>query len=301
MSKQSKKTAKFTVGIPTYYGGPALVRAVKSILKSKNVEDFRLIVCIDGNPLEPKIEKQLLDLGVEVVLSKKRGGQVARLKQLLSLSKTELVVLTQDDIIFEPTTLKRLIEIFEKDEDVTLVSAKILPTKAHTFFEKIIEVGVKGNIRLGKLWRNGDNYLLANGRCMVLRTKFMKKFTIFEEVINSDAYFYFENKKLGGKFVFADEAVVYNKSPQKLSEHLKQSRKFQISEKENTKYIESNLEHEYSIPLYLKVNALLREFINDPIHTFLYLGVNFYTKIAGKDLFKDVQRFWDTDLTTKRI
>lgn len=290
----------FTVGIPTYYGGPALVRATKSILRSKNVGPFRLIVCIDGNPLDPKIEQQLLDLGVEVVFSKQRGGQVARLKQIISMTKTDLVVLTQDDIQFKPNTLANLLKKFD-DEKTTLVAAKILPTKAKTFFERIIEVGVKGNIRLGKLWRDGDNYLLANGRCMVFKTKFVKSFSIREEVINSDAYFYFENKKHGGKFVFADDAVIFNKSPQKLSEHLKQSRKFQISQQENNRYLDQNLEEEYKIPVHLQANALLGEFFDNPVYTLLYLGVNLYTKIAGREMFQDAKRFWETDVSTKRI
>lgn len=297
----SKQNLSFTVGIPTYYGGPSLVAAVKSIRASKNVGKFRLIVSVDANPLKPAIRKQLKEFDVEIIDNKKRGGQVARLKQIISMTRTELVVLTQDDIKFPPDTLAKIITAFKENPKVTLVNATLLPLPAQSFIETIIEAGVRLTLAIGRTWNKGDNYLLASGRCQVFRTKFVKKFVIKEEVINSDAYFYFENKRHKGKFLALADAVVYNRSPQTISEHLKQSRKFQLSKQENERYLKKNLSKEYIIPRSIILNALLASLVVRPFKTVSYLLVLGYTKLFGRDMFANVTRYWDTDASTKEI
>lgn len=296
-----KKKYSLTVGIPTYYGGPGLVEAAKSVLASKKVEKFRFIVCVDGIPLDKKIEKHLKDLGVEVVFSKVRGGQVARIKQIISLAKSDLLLLTQDDIRFEPDTLFKIIKTFETNPDVTMIGARVLPVPARTFFEKIIEVGVSLTHRIGMLWNDGDNYLMSSGRCLAFRTGFIKKFQIPEEVINSDAYLYFENKKKGGIFKHLPDVAVYNKSPQNLKEHLKQSRKFQYSLEEISRYINFGLNKEYSVPASLKLRAYFEKFIKNPFWTLLYCFVFLYTRTQQKNMYSKAKRFWETDKSTKKI
>ena len=298
--KQAKNLS-LTIGIPTYYGGPALVKAVKTILKSKNVPKFDLIVTVDGNPLDQLITKQLTKLSVKILDNKDRKGQFGRIKQLIKLTKTDLLLLTQDDIIFDPRAIANILEIFHTKPNVTMVGAKVLPTPAETKFEKIVEVGVTGNIKVGENWNNGDNYLLASGRCLAFRTKFVKAFNIPETVINSDAYLYFENKRQGGGFQFASNSIVFNRSPQSLTEHLKQSRKFQISYRENERYSKEDLGNEYKVPTSVKLKVFISQLMQYPLLTPAYLLVNIYTRIAGRNLYKEATRFWDTDVTTKRV
>ncbi|MEK7706393.1 MAG: hypothetical protein AAB380_00140, partial [Verrucomicrobiota bacterium] len=58
------------------------------------------------------------------------------------------------------------------------------------------------------------------------RTSVLKQFTIPETLINADAYLYFEHKRRGGVFRHLPHALVYNQSPLRLREHLKQTKKF---------------------------------------------------------------------------
>ena len=296
-----KKKLTLTVGIPTYYGGPALVNAAKSVLDSKSVDKFRLIVNIDGNPLEPEIEKQLLDLGVDVVFSKERGGQVARIKQMIGMTDTDILVLTQDDIQLAPDTLANILKTFGNYPKLTMIGARMRSKKTNKIMEKIVDVAVEGNNELGRRWKNGNNYLMASGRCMAFRADFIKKFDIPEGIINSDSYLYFENKRKGGEFLALSEAVVFNKTPETLKEHLKQSRKFSVSKGENEKYAGENLSGEYSIPLKPKLEAFAAILLRKHIWAILYLGINLYTKIVGRNMYKDAVRFWETDKTTKKV
>ena len=295
------KQLSFTVGIPTYYGGPGLVKTVRSILASEGVGKFRFIVNVDGNPLQPKIEQELKSLGVEVVLAKKRGGQVARINQMIAMAKTDILVLTQDDILFEKDTLQKVVNAFRENSRVTMVSARLLPMPAKIMFEKIIEVGIHILYRIADNWKGGDNYLLSSGRLIAFRTNFAKKLHIPEEVINSDAYLYFENKRRGGRFLALKDAVVYNKSPQNLKEHLKQSRKFQYSSEELQHFLKSDLSFEYNIPHSLAIRAYISEFVHNPFYTTAYLLVFLYTRFFGRGMYTNAKRFWDTDKSTKKI
>ncbi len=289
----------FTVGIPTYYGGPALARAVESILTSKDAGKFRLIVSVDGNPLQKNVKESLIKLGAEVIENKERGGQVARIKQMISLCNTDIIILTQDDIQFDLLAIANIIKKFQDNPELTMIGARVKALPAETLFESIIEVGVRMTHYIGDNWKNGDNYLLASGRCLALRSDMAKKIDISDAAINSDAYLYFENKRIEGKFCSMKKAVVYNKSPQKLSEHIKQSKKFEYSKSELQKYMKMDLSDEYNIPKILIIKACAREFFKNPLIVVLYLMVNLYSKIQ-KNMYINIKRFWDTDATTKR-
>ena len=190
--------------------------------------------------------------------------------------------MTQDDVLFDKHAIANILNAFKKNPNVTMVGARILPTPAKTFFEKIIETGIKVNYFTGKNWKNGDNYLLASGRCLAFKTTQ-------------------ENKRKNGQFLAVDTAVVYNKSPQNLKEHLKQSKKFQYSQEELSKYMDASLVKEYSFPKALMVRAFINEFLKNPVYTGLYVLISIYTRIMGKNMYSGATRFWSTDVSTKKI
>lgn len=290
----------FTVGIPTYYGGESLVRAVDSILASESVGAFEIIITVDGNPLEQDIREQLKKRKVTVIENKKRGGQVARIKQLISLAKTEVIILTQDDILFEKHALLELLKGFV-DKRVTMVSGKVVPLKATNLMERIIQVGVSISYTIGRNWENSDNYFLAGGRCLAFRTSAIKKFMIPVEVLNSDTYLYFENKKRGGIFRHMEKAVYYMRSPKKLSDHLKQSKKYQFVPAEIKNYLNIDIHKEQPLTLSLQMKALFNEALHNPYYLVLYMFVMVYTRFAAKNMYSNAKRFWDTDKSTKEL
>lgn len=289
-----------TVGIPTYVGGPALVRTVQSIRMSSGVEQFRLLVSVDGNPLKPDIRAHLEGLGVEIIENERRGGQVARIKQMVALADTDILVLTQDDVRFDPLTLGRIRTAFTEDAALTMVGAHVVPEPAQTFLERVIEVGVRTSHRAGMRWKAADNYLLASGRCLAFRTSFVKTFSIPEEIINSDAYLYLKNKKSGGTFRHLEGALIYNRSPLRLREYFKQTKKFSSSREELSKYFAYDVSPEYAIPFSLLAKTFVEELLRHPVWSLLYLGAHAYTKFRGNP-YRDATRFWETDVSTKRI
>jgi glucose-1-phosphate thymidylyltransferase len=289
----------FTVCIPTYYGGPSLVRAVQSIRDSEGVSgDFRVLVNVDGNPLAPEIEAQLEKLRAEIIFASVRGGQAAGLNRMIHMASTDIVVLTQDDVFFKPDALRKLLTAFENDPQLTMANANVMPVSAETLFERVQEIGQNVVKRIVRSWQSSDNYLAANGRAQVFRTAWIKQFKLPETLVNSDAYKYFENKFRGGKFMYVPEAVVYDRSPLKLSEYVRQTKKYQASAKELAEYFPSDLTAEYGVPFSAKVRAYLAELAAHPILAICYFALFIYGRLAPNP--KNLTRFWDTDISTKR-
>lgn len=300
MRNSMEKKVSFTVGIPTYYGGPGLVKTVQSVLAFRDVQPFRLIVCVDGKPLQRDIGEQLKKMGAEIVLSEIRGGQLERIKQMIGLCETDILFLTQDDILFTPETVREVMKKFEEDESVTMVCGNAKPLPPKNFFESVFNVGLSLADTIGAMWNDGDNHLRVGGRCLALRMDMARKMDISEGVLSSDAYFYFYNRLLGGKFAYANEAIYFLRSPNNLSEHLKQSRKYQLIRKEISAHL-SGSDSVPSLPVKLILLACWKEFLRQPIRFLAYIAVLMYTRCAGRNLYKDKVRFWDTDISTKQI
>lgn len=291
-----------TIGIPTYYGGPGLVKTVKSIMSSEGVAPFRLIICVDGNPLDPVIAAELEKLGAEVVMSEERGGQVARIRQMIGLSRSDIVILTQDDILFEKDTVREILRAFETHPEATMVSVGAVPLPPTVWFERIIHAGFAIAQEVEARWNGGNNYLRACGRCLAFRKDMagVIRDEIQEEVISCDAHFYFINRQHGGQVVRADKAVYRFRSPKTLNDHLKQSQKHLALPEELWRYRKVDFHKESPIPLMPRIQSALKGLVTDPFWTTLYFGVLAYTRLR-KNPFLKATRFWDTDVSTKEI
>ncbi|TAN58781.1 glycosyltransferase [Patescibacteria group bacterium] len=296
---------KITIGIPTYIGGPSLVKAAQSLLASEGVENFHLLVSVDGKRLDSEIKSALeVDPRVEVIENLERGGQVARIRQILSLSfDQDIVILTQDDLLFGKKTIAEIVSAFESDSTITMVTARPVPLPPTTFFERIVHAGFYMVKTIEQRWNNGDNFMNAAGRCISFRKGMTRHIfeEIQEDVISCDAHFYFINKKYGGKFFRNEQAPYYFRSPKSLADHLKQSKKYQNVAEELYKYRRIDAYQEYAIPTRLKIDAALWGLVNSPFYALLYFAVLIYTRFHGDQTFKKATRFWDTDKSTKEI
>lgn len=300
MNENKKLT--LTVGIYTCYGGPSLVRVIESIRASESGSDAKILVVADGQPLTEDVLKRLNELNVDVREQPGLSPQAVKIRKIISLCDTDILILTQDDVIFDSRAINDINDIFANDANATMAGAKILPMPSKTFFEKIVEVGVNLVQRIGAKWNGGDNYLLSNGRCLVFKTEAIKKFSIPDDVVSLDAYFYFENKKRNGKFVFAKNAVVYNKSPLYLKEHKKQSNRYSYSRFEMGNHFSGlNIIREYSIPLGVVFSSLVAELFSNPFYTILYCLMQTYVYIFRGRRKKTLNPLWKIDESTKRV
>jgi hypothetical protein len=297
----SSKKNTFSVTIPTCYGGKSLGMAVGSIRESSGVDRFPIIVRADSEPITVGIKRTLRSLRAMVVENKAPGSQMHKIKQMLMDCHTDIFITTQDDIRFSRDVLSRIIYAFDSDPRLTMVCVSVIPEKQKSLTERIVRIGPILAQAIGGRHNSGDNYLVANGRCLAFRTEFLKKFRLPETIVNNDGYLYFENKRLGGVFKFIPEAHVYIQSPKSIREHLNQSIRFQYSKNELAPWFEKNIVNEYEIGLYAIGVGVLDVFIKDPIAFLLYGVVHVYTRLNRFIKKANLTVFWNVDYSTKRI
>lgn len=293
------KKLTLTVGITTCYGSKSILDTVRSIRSSMGIGNFDFIIIADRTPIIFDIKKELKRLKVRLIENKKEGGQIEKQKQILKMTKTDIVVFTQDDVLFDPYTLSTVLNEFSENPGTTMVSTPYKPVVSSSFFESVLNVGTNVvNNSVGH-WNNGDNYLSSIGRLMAFRTNMVKKFRM-PNIAISDNYYYFENKKMGGIYKYVDNTKVYFKNPQNLNEHMRKSSRFQFSHLEMAHYF-GDLSKEYSIPKRTLLRGIIHEFMSNPFYCFLYIFIFIYTRIQKLKPEHVLNPIWEVDLTTKNL
>lgn len=297
----NKKSLSFTVGITTCYGEESILDTVNSIRGSKGVGKFRLIIIADRNPIKADLKKQLKKYGVELHENKRESGQIRKKKQILDMCKTDVIIFTQDDVIFQLDTIAKIMHGFEEKPEVTFIGVRNEPAKESSFIESVISVGTRTAERISQYWNNGDNYLAVIGRCEAFRTGFVKKhFRFMDNVVSTDAFFYFENKKHGGKYLFIKNAKLFFKNPSRIDEHLRKSSRYQHSNLEMSKYFKKE-ELDYTIPALPILKAGVEEFLTNPVKFILYICLYVFTRISKIDASTSLKSIWEVDFSTKKI
>lgn len=294
------KNLSLTVGITTCFGDNSILDTVKSIRASSGLNKFRFIIVADRVPINPHLKKELRKYGVELIENEKEGSQLSKQRQILSLTKTDLILLTQDDVLVDTEALETVINRFQDHPQTTFISIRNEPVPATNWFEGVLGVGTHLANRIAGSWRNGDNYLSVIGRFMIFRVNLIKKIKIREEVATTDAYYYFSNKFLGGVYEYISQVAVYFKNPQNMTEHLRKSSRFQFSKAEMGKYF-GNLDSEYQIPAKVVVRAILEQFLANPFKFTCYLAIFLYTRILKLKPSYVLNALWEVDLSTKKV
>jgi hypothetical protein len=184
MKLQMEKEPSFTVGITTCYGEASMVDTVRSIRASRDVSPFRFIIVADRVPVPPTVKAELAALDVELIEQPGSASQLAKQKRILAMTSSDLIVFTQDDVLFEPDTLARVVREFAEHPSTTFVAVSNVPARPENRFEAALNVGTRIAMRAAKLWRGGDNYLAVVGRLMAFRTAWLKEQDIPENIVS---------------------------------------------------------------------------------------------------------------------
>lgn len=297
--KRSKLS--LTVGITTCFGGESILETVKSIRASRGVPRFRFIIVADREPIGRKIKQELKKYRVELIENKTEGSQFTKKKQIIKRCRTDLIVFTNDDVLFGPKTLAAVIKQFQNHPKVTLISVYNQPIRSASIIAGAIDVGTRIVNRIAGDWNQGDNYLSVIGRFEATRTKWVKRyFDLKDDVVSSDQYMYFENKKYGGRYLYLPQVSVYFKNPENLKEHLRKSSRFQHSKAEMSKYF-GYAPLNYRIPRLIMLRAAMKEFFAGPILFVLYLFISVYTRFFKLPMKESLNPNWQADISTKAI
>ncbi len=295
----NKNKLSLTVAITTCYGDVSIIDTVKSIRASKGVGNFKFILIADRVPISSKIKKELKKLKVSLIENATESSLVNKQKQTLTLAKTDLLVFTQDDVLFAPQTLMKVVKRFESHPKTTMISILNKPVNATNYFESILNLGTEIANKIAKYWNNGDNYLSVIGRFMAFRTDTINKFRM-PDVSSVDAYYYLENKRVKGVYEYLSDVPVYFKNPQNMTEHLRKSSRFQFSRLEMSHYFE-DVTDEYNVPKIVQLRGFGEQLLENPFKTTLYVLIYLYTRILKMQPKIVLDPAWDVDVSTKKV
>lgn len=294
-----KKVNTIAIGIPTYEAGESLISTLNSIYEQEGFAKVsKVILMLDGSRLKKSVYLRIKNPKLKIVTSETRNGQSARINDIFKISKADLLFLTNDDVIWGRGALKYLIQTYQA-KNADLIASNVHPLKAVTLLELLLKVGIDINRYVFTNWNKADNYLACNGRLIVLSRSLYKKMTVPANILNNDAFIYLYVKINKYKFSFSERAVVYFRSPGKLSDHIKQSSKFKYSKVDNSRHLNKNLDNYYQVPTSLLAKAVLKEFLTRPFLVLGYIGVVLMTKLKEVNYSNRSETFWETDLSTK--
>lgn len=301
MRNFSPKTLSMTMGITTCFGAESILTTVKSIRASRGVGKFRFIIVADSVPFSPSLKKKLKSYQVELIANKISGSQIKKQEQIIKMCRTDLIIFTQDDVLFAPDTIAKIAAAFKRRPQTTFISIANKAIESRSWLENAIGIGTEISQKIARNWNHGDNYLAVIGRVEAFRTDFIaKRFRFIDGLVSGDAYFYFENKRRGGRYQYLPAAKVYFKNPDNLAEHLRKSSRFQHSYRELSPYFD-NIEREYVIPKRAILKALVWQLWAKPISTLLYFSIYLYTRWSKLKPKTALNPLWEVDLSTKKL
>ncbi len=291
-----------TVGIYTCYCKDQILETVRTLISSTGVDDFDLIIVADRFPVDQSLKNELTNLGAHLIENEQDSSAYSKIRQIITLTRTPYLLLTQDDVLFDNKVLKNTVNYFNKHPKTTFIGVRNIPLPPENIIEAGLNIGTRLNNHIGRMWNQGDNYLAMLGRVMAFRTDWLKNMDIDPDSVSLDAYMYFENKRLGGKYKCLWDSWMYFRNPQNLAEHLRKSSRFQHSLLEMKTYPKfTNLENHYRIPLWIIIYSSFLEFIGQPFDFIVYLLIFSYTRLFKTQADQSLTALWEVDLSTKKI
>ena len=291
-----------TVGIPTYEAGESLITTLKAIYSQTIFKKFvkEVVLIVDGNKISRSILKKVKHPKLKIIYGEKRKGQSARINDIFTIAVTELIVLTNDDVVLGKKSLEKILHIYNKIAP-DLITTDVKPLPQTTLLQKIIYTGHELTNNLSLSWAKGDNYLACNGRMICLSKRLYKNIKIPQKLWNNDAFIYIFSKINKYMVSHAYGATCYYLLPYTLKEHIRQSTKFKASFRENQKYFANSIKNFYIIPSHLIVANMIKIFLKNPPRLLAYLFIYLISNVSQNNKRVNKNSFWETDKSTKYI
>ena len=301
-----RKKPTVTIGIPTFQAQEHLVKVVDSVRQQNKIKFVeKILIAVDGNDVSEHILNQIKHPKLRILFFRKRQGQSQRINDLIKNADSELLLLTNDDVLLAKDAIEKVVEKYIKTSR-DLISVKVCPTQPKTFLERVLLASLQIKQQLIRSFPANNTYLTSNGRFIVLSKKLYKNLILPKKIINSDAYIYFYAKEKGYLFSYIDRCFCYYKEPSRLNEYVNQVRRFQTSYKENRKFFSENiLKSEYRISVFGLAKPVYKAFLNNPLEIFFYFMIFIYVRAIN---FLKINYSsntnggtWNTDMSTKSI
>lgn len=300
------KILHITIGIPAHNESANIGKLLKSIVSQKQsiyTTDKIIIYCDKCTDSTASVIREFQKKHEEIVLidNKKRTGKTEVMNKLHNLSKSEVFVALDADVVLASNkVIDELVKPFIDYKSVSLVGGNDLPYAGKTQSEKIVVSRINLWLSMCRAKNGGVSVHNHPGRINASRKSLYKHFKFPSGIIADDDYQYFTNKKLGFGFYFSNKAIVRYKAPNSMKDFYLQFSRFIESEKVIESEFGRMAIEEYNLSISDKIFGIVKSFIKNPSQLFLIIVTQLYlnTLLLFSRENKG-QKYWETVKSTK--
>lgn len=226
-----KQKLTVTIGIPAHNEARNIANLLESVLLQNNkfyLLESIVVVCDGCTDETAKIAGQYLknDKRIKLLDDGKRLGKATRLNQLFTISRSEILILLDADIVLNDTeVINEIVQEFNNNK-IALVGGHDIPNPAKGFIAKIIIEGINLWSEVRKEIKAKDCIHKVHGNIYAVHEKLYKKISFPKKIVNDDMFIYLKARELGFKSSFAEKAVIYYQAPDNLTDFYKQAGRF---------------------------------------------------------------------------
>lgn len=295
-----------TVAVSAYNEEENIVPFLESILKQK--EDGFILQNIwihsDGSTDKTvNLVKKFKSKKIKIWEHKERKGKSTWLNNIYSDLKSDILVQTDADVVFaHPLVIRNLIGPMIKNGSVGMCGGNPMPVEGDLFWEKVVYAAFQPYLEFRSTIRGGDNAFSAIGQILAYRREVVKQIEVPFDMVTNDIFTYFYALKLGWKYKFVKDAVVLFKSPERMTDFIKQNTRFEVGYYRMFDYFDRQVvEYEMSIPETIKIKTMLRQFVKFPLHLTVFFIFKVYCKINAVNMKNKLNAKWPIAITTKKL
>lgn len=293
-----------SIGIPAYNEEANIGHLINSLLNQKggNFVLKEIIVISDASKdRTAEIIKSMSDERIVFIENKERIGKPLNQNKIVEKFTGDILLFLDADVLFsDEYYIQKMIMPFYSNENLGIVSSRIVPMEAETFFEHVVNFSVHMKEDMVRKMNNGDNVYACHGRGRAFSSAFLKQFT-WDHAVNEDAYSYLMCKKLGFDFAYVRDAEILYRSPQNLKDHMRQSTRFFKGQKNLAKHMSSQMVVlEHSIPISIVFTSLVKYFFKNPLFFISYIVVLGTAKVLSSKGEK-VNMKWEVSSSSKTL
>lgn len=274
-----------SIGIPAYNEEANIGHLIKSLLNQEG-DNFilkEIIVVSDASKdRTAEIVKSIPDERIIFSENKERTGKPLSQNKIVEKFTGDILLLLDADVLFKDEYyIQKMVEPFYSNKNLGVVSSRVVPLEAETFFEHVINFSVQMKEDMIRKMNNGDNIYACHGRGRAFSRAFLKQFA-WNHTVSEDAYSYLICKKLGFDFAYVRKAEILYHSPQNLKDHIRQSTRFFKGQKNLAKRVSSQtVAFEHNIPISIVLTSFVKYFFKNPFFFISYIAVLGIAKVLS--------------------
>ncbi len=298
-----------TIGIAAYNAERNITKLI-DILLGQNIKNWKfdmLLIHSDCSTDQTVTNIQKIkNPKLKIIDNKDRRGFAGSVKKILSISKSDITLLLNDDIkIDDKNFVEKIVRAFNSDKRIGLATARPVPLTPHSFIEKsvISTITAYENTIYGEKIQN--SIFTCDGKVMAIGKEFKSKIKFPENITlagNVDSYIYLSNKINGFKYQHIEEAKVLFRCPSTLKDWIRWTSRNNADKLVLKQIFGPTVESEFVFP---KPNQLLKNklmaTVRHPVESIFAFFVGQYCRMKAQNYSTWLTAKWDVVATSKLL